>query len=43
MVPGAGIEPAWRFGPQDFKSCASTDFATRAKVVTRMELESMAP
>ena len=28
-VPGAGIEPA-RPKPQDFKSCASTNSATRA-------------
>ncbi len=27
---GAGIEPAWEFIPRDFKSLASTDFATRA-------------
>jgi hypothetical protein len=27
---GAGIEPAWEFVPRDFKSLASTDFATRA-------------
>ncbi len=29
-VLGAGIEPAWEFFPRDFKSLASTDFATRA-------------
>ena len=29
LVPGAGIEPAWP-KPQDFKSCASTNSATRA-------------
>ena len=29
MVPGAGLEPAW-ITPKDFKSFASTDFATRA-------------
>ena len=28
---GAGIEPAWDFVPRDFKSLASTDFATRAE------------
>src|SRR5438093_5946142 len=28
---GAGIEPAWEFIPRDFKSLASTDFATRAE------------
>ena len=28
---GAGIEPAWEFVPRDFKSLASTDFATRAE------------
>ena len=27
---GAGIEPAWDFVPRDFKSLASTNFATRA-------------
>ena len=27
---GAGIEPAWDFIPRDFKSLASTGFATRA-------------
>ena len=27
---GAGIEPAWEFIPRDFKSLASTGFATRA-------------
>ena len=27
---GAGIEPAWDLIPRDFKSLASTDFATRA-------------
>src|SRR5919201_6952685 len=27
---GAGIEPAWEFVPRDFKSLASTGFATRA-------------
>ena len=27
---GAGIEPAWEFVPRDFKSLASTNFATRA-------------
>lgn len=30
MVPGAGIEPALLCGEQDFKSCASTNSATRA-------------
>ena len=28
---GAGIEPAWDLIPRDFKSLASTGFATRAK------------
>ena len=28
---GAGIEPAWEFIPRDFKSLASTGFATRAQ------------
>jgi hypothetical protein len=28
---GAGIEPAWEFVPRDFKSLASTGFATRAE------------
>ena len=28
---GAGIEPAWEYVPRDFKSLASTDFATRAE------------
>ena len=31
------------FTPQDFKSCAYTDFATRAEVVTRTGLEPVAP
>ena len=30
MVPRAGLEPARWYSPQDFKSCASTDFATKA-------------
>ena len=30
MVPRAGLEPARDKFPQDFKSCASTDFATKA-------------
>jgi hypothetical protein len=30
-VLGAGIEPAWEFVPRDFKSLASTNFATRAE------------
>ena len=29
-MPGAGIEPAWRITPGDFKSPASTCFAIRA-------------
>ena len=29
-VLGAGIEPAWELIPRDFKSLASTGFATRA-------------
>ena len=33
-VPGAGLEPAWAFEvPQDFKSCASANFATRARQI----------
>ena len=43
MVPRTGIEPVRVIGPQDFKSCASTDFATWAEVVSRMGLEPMAP
>ena len=35
MVPGAGVEPAQTFGPRDFKSLASTCFATRAYVYTK--------
>lgn len=31
MVPGVGIEPTLP-KEQDFKSCASTNFATRAKL-----------
>lgn len=31
MVPGAGIEPARRFGARDFKSLVSTNFTTRAR------------
>ena len=30
MVPGAGLEPAQSFTPRDFKSLASTSFATQA-------------
>ena len=30
LVPGAGIEPARPLKPQDFKSCVSTNFTTRA-------------
>ena len=30
LVPGAGIEPAQPLKPQDFKSCVSTNFTTRA-------------
>ncbi len=31
MVPGTGIEPVWEIAlPTDFKSVASTYFATRA-------------
>ena len=31
LVPGAGLEPAWRFQPpRDFKSLVSTCFTTRA-------------
>ena len=30
LVPGAGLEPAWMISPRDFKSLASTNFATRA-------------
>ena len=30
VVPGAGIEPARPLKPQDFKSCVSTNFTTRA-------------
>ena len=32
MVPGAGIEPARRFGAADFKSAVSTCFTTRAYI-----------
>ena len=30
LVPRAGIEPARPLKPQDFKSCVSTNFTTRA-------------
>jgi hypothetical protein len=30
FVPGAGLEPALPQRKQDFKSCVSTDFTTRA-------------
>ena len=30
MVLWAGLEPARMISPQDFKSCAATDYATRA-------------
>jgi hypothetical protein len=38
MVPGAGVEPAWRFKvPRDFKSLVSTNFTIRAsKGATRI-------
>ena len=43
-MPGAGIEPAQIISLQDFKSCASTDFATRAtQVVTRRGFEPLTP
>ena len=42
-MPRTGIEPVRVFTPQDFKSCASTDFATWAEMVSRMGLEPMAP
>ena len=32
LVPGAGIEPAQPQGPRDFKSLASTNSATQAKI-----------
>ena len=28
-----GLEPVWTFGPRDFKSLASADFATTANIV----------
>ena len=31
MVPGVGVEPTWTRGPGDFKSPASTSFATPAR------------
>ena len=31
LMLGAGIEPAWDLIPRDFKSLASTGFATRAE------------
>lgn len=30
MVPAAGLEPAWIYGPVDFESTASTNSATLA-------------
>ena len=36
---GAGIEPAWDLIPRDFKSLASTGFATRAE---KIEIKSEA-
>jgi hypothetical protein len=30
LVPGTGLEPVWIIHPRDFKSLASTDFATWA-------------
>ena len=39
MVPGAGLEPARMLSPRDFKSLASTNFATRAFYL-RLESES---
>jgi hypothetical protein len=37
MVPGAGIEPARRIRPRDFKSLVSTDFTTRAYMRKKLE------
>ena len=31
VVPRVGLEPTRAKGPQDFKSCASTSSATRAR------------
>ena len=33
VVPGAGLEPARFIQPRDFKSLASTNFATRALTI----------
>ena len=39
MVPRAGIEPAWDYLPRDFKSLASTCFATWAGVEAEAGIE----
>lgn len=33
LVLLTGLEPVWTFGPRDFKSLASADFATTANIV----------
>ena len=40
---GAGIEPAWEFIPRDFKSLASTGFATRAENDEPVERPTLGP
>ena len=37
MVPGAGLEPARSIPPRDFKSLASTNSATRASKLERVQ------
>ena len=38
-MPGAGLEPAWAFEvPQDFKSCASANFAIPADIKMNVKL-----
>ena len=40
VVPGAGLEPARGVAPRDFKSLASTNFATRAHILLIMILKN---
>ena len=40
MVPRAGVEPARTFGPRDFKSLASTCFATWAFNLKALKAEA---
>ena len=43
LVPGTGIEPVRSVNPQDFKSCASTYFATWALIGHSLEIRTPDP